>query len=69
MKKKQIIAAFMIVFSVMLSSFAFYTYHVLYTANILIDQEDRLFAIPNGTDFKTLQNKLYEERVVNDLVS
>ncbi len=59
----------MIVFSVMLSSFAFYTYQVLYTDNILIDQEDRLFAIPNGTDFKTLQNKLYEERIVNDLVS
>ncbi len=52
MKKKNFIAAFMIVFAVMLSSFAFYGYQVLYTPNILVDQEDRMFAIEDGTTFK-----------------
>lgn len=69
MKKKQLIAAILIVFSVMLSSFAFYTYQVLYTPNILIDQKDRMIAIENGATFKELQNQLYDERIVNDLVS
>ncbi|MFY0608075.1 MAG: endolytic transglycosylase MltG [Cyclobacteriaceae bacterium] len=69
MKKKNFIAAFMIVFAVMLSSFAFYSYQMLYTPNILIDQEDKLFTIPAGMGFKELQNKLYDERIVNDLVS
>jgi UPF0755 protein len=67
--KKSLIAAFMIVFSVMLSSFAFYVYQILYTPNILIDQEDRHITLEDGTTFKELQNKLYDERIVNDLVS
>ncbi|WP_421893353.1 endolytic transglycosylase MltG [Marinoscillum sp.] len=69
MKKKNFIAAFMIVFAVMLSSFAFYGYQILYTPNILVDQEDRMFAIEDGTTFKELQNELYDQRIVNDLVA
>lgn len=69
MKKRQLLAAVLIVFSVMLSSFAFYGYQVLYTPNILVDQDDRLFAIYEGTTYKMLQEQLYEQRIVNDLVS
>ncbi|MEQ6167156.1 endolytic transglycosylase MltG [Ekhidna sp. MALMAid0563] len=69
MRKKYFIAIFLVVFTMMLSSFAFYTYQILYTPNVLIEQDDRYFAIPKGTTFKQLQNKLAEERIVNDLVS
>ncbi|WP_420317636.1 endolytic transglycosylase MltG [Ekhidna sp.] len=69
MRKKYFIAIFLVVFTMMLSSFAFYTYQIIYTPNVLIEQEDRYFAIPKGTTFKELQNKLAEERIVNDLVS
>lgn len=69
MRKKYFLAVFLVVFTMMLSSFAFYTYQILYTPNVLIEQEDRYFAIPKGTTFKQLQNKLAEERIVNDLVS
>lgn len=69
MKKKKLIAAFMIVFAVLLSSFAFYTYQVLFTPNILVGKEDRMFAIPKGTTFNELQRRLVEEDIVNDLVS
>ncbi len=69
MRKKYFIAIFLVVFTMMLSSFAFYTYQIIYTPNVLIEQEDRYFAIPKGTTFKQLQNKLAEERIVNDLVS
>ncbi len=53
----------------MLSSFAFYTYQILYTPNVLVEDDDRYFAIPKGTTFKQLQDKLAKERIVNDLVS
>lgn len=69
MKKKQLIAGFMIVFAVMLSSFSFYGYQILFTPNILVDQDERFVAIYDGTTFKELQNQLYEEHIVNDLVS
>lgn len=69
MRKKYFIAIFLVVFTMMLSSFAFYTYQILYTPNVLIEEEDRYFAIPKGTTFKELQNMLSEQRIVNDLVS
>lgn len=69
MRKKYFIAIFLVVFTMMLSSFAFYTYQILYTPNVLIEEEDRYFAIPKGTTFKELQNMLAEQRIVNDLVS
>ena len=69
MRKKYFIAIFLVVFTMMLSSFAFYTYQILYTPNVLIEEEDRYFAIPKGTTFKDLQNMLAEQRIVNDLVS
>ena len=69
MRKKNLIAIFLIVFTMMLSSFAFYTYQILYTPNALVEDQPRLFAVPHGMTFKGLQDKLADERVVNDLVS
>lgn len=69
MKKKKLIAAIMIVFAVMLSSFAFYFYQILYTPNILVDQDDRMFAIAEGTTFDELRKQLYNERIINDALS
>ncbi len=53
----------------MLSSFAFYTYQIIYTPNVLVEEQNRYFDIPRGTTFKQLQDKLAKERIVNDLVS
>ena len=69
MRKKNFIAIFLVVFTMMLSSFAFYTYQILYTPNVLIEQSDQYFAISRGTTFKQLQNDLSDSRIVNDLVS
>ena len=69
MRKNKLIAAFMIVFAVMLSSFAFYFYQILYTPNILVDQDDRLFAIEEGTTFEELRERLYDQRIINDALS
>ncbi|WP_462247393.1 endolytic transglycosylase MltG [Ekhidna sp.] len=69
MRKKYFIAIFLVVFTMMLSSFAFYTYQIIYTPNVLVEEQDRYFDIPRGTTFKQLQDKLAKERIVNDLVS
>ena len=53
----------------MLSSFAFYTYQILYTPNILVEGEPRKITIPHGMTFKEFQKQMSEERIVNDAVS
>lgn len=61
--------AVIIVFSTLLSSFAFYAYQMLQTPNILVDRADRSFIIEKGATFKDVQNALYDGGYVNDLVS
>lgn len=69
MNRKKFVAVFMIVFTVMASSFAFYFYQMLFTPNILVEREDELFAIAPGATFKEVQDNLYDLGIVNDLVS
>lgn len=69
MKRKNILAAFIIVFTVMLSSFGFYFWQIIFSPNILVDQEDRQVVIPIDADFKDVQKLLYDQRFVNDMIS
>ncbi len=69
MKKRKIWVTFMVTFSILLSSFGFYVYQVLYTPNILIGKSDRFFTIAQGMDFPGLQKVLLEDNVVQDGVS
>ncbi len=66
---KKLITVFMIVFTVMASSFAFYFYQVLYTPNILVDGEEQYFAIPSGSSFSDVQTLLKEQNVVGNLMA
>lgn len=59
----------MIVFAVMLSSFAFYAYQILFTPNIQVDKEDKYYAIHDGTTFRELRNDLYDQHIINDALS
>lgn len=59
----------MLVFTMLLSSFAFYAYQIIYSANILVDKEDAILVIEPDETFKSLQDKLYEKDYVQDLVS
>ncbi len=69
MRGKKILVLVIVVFTVMLSSFGFYTYQILFTPNIMVDQQGRYFAIYDGTTFKELQNRLESERIVNNLMA
>ena len=69
MRKKKILVIFLLLFTILLSSFGFYAYQVVYNPNVLVDKEDRILIIPKGATFKDVQNMLYEEDIVQDLVS
>lgn len=69
MKRKKIFVIFILVFSVLLSSFGLYFYQLLQTPNILVDKFDAPFLIPPGSTFKDVQNKLHEGGYVQDLVA
>ncbi len=60
---------FIIVFTVMLSSFTFYTWQIVFTPNILVGKSEQYFAIPKGYTFKQVQNDLYDQGIVQDLVT
>jgi len=69
MGKRKILVGFILVFTVTLSSFSFYFWQVVSSPNILVDQENRYLYIPSNATFKDVQNTLYNENYVNDLVA
>ncbi|MEP2771648.1 MAG: endolytic transglycosylase MltG [Fulvivirga sp.] len=69
MKNRKYLVIFLLLFSILLSSFAFYGYQILYSPNILVEKEARYLVVEQGETFKSLQNKLYDNHYVNDLVS
>lgn len=50
-------------------SFSFYAFQVVYTPNILVEKEDRLFLVKDGASFGDVQQELHEGNYVQDLVS
>ena len=69
MKKPKLLAIVIIVFSTMLTSFAFYFFQVVYSPNILVQGEPRILTIPTGSTFKDVQNLVYDQKIVNELIS
>lgn len=60
---------FFLLFSMLLISFGFYGYQIVYTPNFLVGKEDRMIVIPNDATFKTVQKILHEGDYVQDLMS
>lgn len=69
MKKRKILVAVIIVFSVIFTSFGYYAYQIIKTPNVVTDMEERSLLIYPGTTFKELQTQLINERFINDPVS
>lgn len=65
-KKK--VAVFLIG-SVLMISFTFYAYQIVYTPNILVDKDDRILFIKAGSTYRDVQDNLAKGRFVDDLVS
>lgn len=58
-----------LIISVLGISFTFYAYQVVYTPNILVDQDDRLLIIKEGDTFADVQREMHEGNYVQDLMS
>jgi UPF0755 protein len=61
--------AFFLVLSTLTITFIFYAYQILYTANILVDKDDKVFIIHSGTSYRKIQEDLGAGGYVNDMVS
>lgn len=69
MKKRKIFAVFLVVFTVLLTTFSFYGYQIVRTPNILVDKNDRILLIPEGSDFSGVRDTLFKYNYVQDMVS
>lgn len=58
-----------LVSSVLLITFVFYGYQIVYTPNILVDREDQVFIVRTGYTYRQVQDDLAKGRFVNDFVS
>lgn len=58
-----------IVGSTLLITFSFYTYQLVFTPNILVDKENKVFRINKGTTYREVQVQLYDQGFLNDAVS
>ncbi len=55
--------------SVLLISFTFYAYQIIYVSNILVEREDKVFLVRPGTSYRTVLENLGKGGYVNDMVS
>lgn len=50
-------------------SFTFYAFQIVYTPNVQVGKDNRVFYIKDGATFKDVQKELHEGNYVQDLVS
>ncbi len=60
---------FFLVVSILLISFSYYGFQMVFTPNILVGKDDRVFVIAEGATFKEIQEQLHKDLIVQDLVS
>jgi UPF0755 protein len=69
-KKRKIALVFIIAFSVMSISLSFYFYQVFFSPNTLVESDVAYtLKIPSNSDYQTVAKNLYDNRVINDMVS
>lgn len=60
---------FFLLFSVLLISFGYYAWQIIYTPNVLVGKEPRPLVIPKGATFKDVQAMLHKGDYTQDLIS
>ena len=60
---------FFLLFAILLISFSFYGFQIVYTPNILVEKTDRVLIIPQHATFKTVQDELHKGDYVQDMMS
>jgi UPF0755 protein len=60
---------FFLLFAILLISFSFYGYQIIYTPNVLVEKQDRILVIPENATFKLVQDELHRGDYIQDLIS
>lgn len=60
---------FFLLFAILLISFSYYGFQIVYTPNILVEKQDRILVIPENATFKIVQDELHKGEYVQDLIS
>lgn len=60
---------FFLLFSVLLISFGYYAWQIIYTPNVLVGKAPRELVIPRGATFKDVQELLHRGDYTQDLIS
>ena len=69
MKRRNVFLVVFITFWVVVTSLAFYGYQVVKSANVLVGEEAKVLLIPNGSNFKAVQDSLRAGKFIRDPVS
>ena len=69
MKKRKRFVLFLVVFSIMLTTFTFYFYQLFFGANVLTEAEPRTILIDKDDNFDSLRNYLYDAQIIEDALS
>ncbi|HET8859453.1 endolytic transglycosylase MltG [Marivirga sp.] len=69
MKTNKFLIGFVVVFSILITSFVFYFYQVFFSENILVEKGDEVILIEEDMDFQDLQDIVYDRGIVNDMLS
>ncbi|MGB3618616.1 MAG: endolytic transglycosylase MltG [Catalinimonas sp.] len=65
---RRLLIAF-VAFSVLVVSFSFYGYQVLFTPNVLVEQEERVLYVPPGATYRDVLDTLQRARFIQDPLS
>jgi UPF0755 protein len=66
---KKVKLTLFLVASVLSITFIFYGYQMVYTPNILVDKDSRIFLVTRDATFRDVQLALSDQGIVNDMVS
>lgn len=69
MDKRVIFILSVVVVTILMSSFTFYFYQVIYSPNFLVERESQYLYIPTGSSFEDVQKIVYDKKFVNDAVA
>jgi len=69
MRRRKLLAIFIVTFGVGFASITFYAYQVVYAANILVNKTETFLEIPADATFKDLQDLMNDNKIVHNLVA
>lgn len=69
MLNKRTVWAFLVLTSILVSSFAYYAFQIIYTPNLQVAKKATHIMIPQGATFDSVRDTLYKYNIVQDVVS